>query len=121
MCSQHHIVDGEIPFKGDPFELIDLIKSAKFVISDSFHAVVLAIEYGVNFWAVERQYSHAFSQSERLLSILKKTDLRNRFIEKDQEFNIEQFDTCVSFENAETVLQNEREIALAFLDDCLKE
>ena len=82
VCSQHHIINNEVPFKGDPFELIDLIRSAKFVISDSFHAIALAIEYGVNFWAVERKYSHPFNQSERLISILTKIDLNKRFIEK---------------------------------------
>lgn len=61
-----------------PFDFVRLIRDAKFVISNSFHATAFSIIFDKNFCVVNREDNI----NERMLSILKDFGLTDRLITK---------------------------------------
>lgn len=67
-----------------PSRFIALIKSAKLVLTDSFHGMSMAIIFRKNFYVFKRfEDTDPFSQNSRILNILEKFGLGNRLVEKE--------------------------------------
>ena len=102
-----------------PLEFIDLVQKATFVCTDSFHGMAFSVNFNIPFLIFNRIYGTASDQSSRIVSLLDKLELKNRFIIDTEisdvmEINIEY---KMSFENSNKLLQFEREKAKKYLID----
>ena len=98
-----------------PKEFVELVANAKVVCTDSFHGTVFAINMHTPFFTFEREYGSANKQSERVLSILRKVDMLDRYQPKDvvEELNI------LDFEHSEEVLNAERKKAYGYVNNAI--
>lgn len=100
-----------------PKEFVDLIANAVVVCTDSFHGTAFAINMHTPFFTFERDYGSANKQSERVLSILRKVNMIDRYQPKSPVDDLYKID----FEQAESVLNQEREKAYKYVTNAITE
>lgn len=100
-----------------PKEFVDLVANARFVCTDSFHGTAFAINMHTPFFVFEREYGAASKQSERILSILRKVNMMERYQPILVDENIDNID----FEYAENVLNQERKKAYQYINNAITE
>ena len=87
---QAAVISGKIPnlifLDGGPRDYLSLIDNAKVVFTDSFHTVMFSLNFGKSFYVFPRQYSHSFSQSSRILDLLKRYGHVDRYIQTETDF-----------------------------------
>lgn len=91
-----------------PEDFLSLIKYAKFVITDSFHATVFCLMLHTNFIDIFPQL-----YSTRLKSILKLTNLESRKLVDYNSFD--QFDKPINFDKTDLIIEQERKVTMSFL------
>jgi len=98
-----------------PLEFINLLARALFVCTDSFHGTAFSINLNIPFFTFKRNYETATDQSSRIISLLSKLELKERFIsdmEPREKINLE----CqMSFENSNRLLAYERQKSQEYL------
>ena len=73
-----------------PIEFLQLISTSKFIMTDSFHAVIFSIIYKKQFAALKRfKKNNKENQNIRLDNLLNIVNLADRFIDEDSLSNIE--------------------------------
>lgn len=87
-----------------PIEFLNLVKKAQLVCTDSFHGTAFSINFHTPFYAFERAYGTASKQSSRVLSILKKVNMLDRYEPKG---NYEKWN-YIDFEQSDKILGEER-------------
>ena len=96
-----------------PLEFLSLVDNAVAVVTDSFHGTAFSINLHTPFFVFDRNYGTAHSQSSRVISLLKKVGLIERY-EPSEEANTEiNFD----FTHSDEILTAEREIAKRYLQE----
>lgn len=100
-----------------PKEFVELIANAAVVCTDSFHGTAFAINMHTPFFTFEREYGSANKQSERVLSILRKMNMLDRFQPKSVIENLNNLD----FEYSENILNKEREKAYLYIENAITE
>lgn len=98
-----------------PKEFVELVANAKVVCTDSFHGTVFALNMHTPFFAFEREYGSANKQSERVLSILRKIDMLDRYQPKNVVEELNNLD----FEHSEEILNVERKKAYDYVNDAI--
>lgn len=97
----------------NPFEFLSYLSNAKCIFTDSYHSVLFSINFSKNFFCFERQYTHSFSQQSRILDLLSRTKLLDRYIISD----------IIDFDNFpvvnEIVLNNDRTVTREFLNKAI--
>lgn len=101
-----------------PVEYIDYINNATVVLTDSFHTTLFSINLETNFLTFNRQHLHNFSQKGRVVDLLSRCNLKERFITEKQ--NIEKFNHDVEW-NSDNIFKNEREKIRKYLNEKIKE
>lgn len=96
-----------------PIEFVSLIKNAKMVFTDSFHACCFSIIYGKQFWVVTRN-SVKKSMNTRINTLLKNLDLESQWW--SQETNLEEE---LNFENAYKKLEQLKKRSFMFLKEAI--
>ena len=97
-----------------PEEFISLIANAKFVCTDSFHGTAFSANFNIPFLTFKRIYGAASDQSSRIISLLERLELHDRFISQSEiigEIDVNE----ISFNNSNKLLQNERQKAKEYL------
>lgn len=100
-----------------PFEFVNLVKNAAYVVTDSFHGVAFACMMNTNFYVVKRNYTSCPEQNTRIQSILEMLHLQSRIIENPANFEFEKID----FVEVNSILEIEREKSSNFLSTALKD
>ena len=98
-----------------PKEFVELVANAKVVCTDSFHGTVFALNMHTPFFTFERVYGSANKQSERMLSILRKVDMLDRYHPKNVVEELNNLD----FEHSEEVLNVERKKAYDYVNNAI--
>ena len=98
-----------------PREFVELVSNAECVITDSFHGTAFSINMHTPFCTFSRQYGTGGDQSERILSLLQKANLMNRY--NPAEITIENIMT--DFTDADTMLLQERHKAHEYLNKAI--
>lgn len=98
-----------------PKEFVELVSNAKVVCTDSFHGTVFALNMHTPFFAFEREYGSANKQSERVLSILRKVEMLDRY----QPQNVVDELECLDFEHSEAILNVERKKAYDYVNNAI--
>ncbi len=63
-----------------PWEFLRLIRDAEVIVTDSFHCTLFCILFEKNFWSVQREPNGEDSTSNRLMTLLSKAGLTERFV-----------------------------------------
>lgn len=96
-----------------PKEFLNYLLNASIVCTDSFHGTAFSINFQKEFYVFEREYGSADNQSTRLISLLTKCNLLNRY---DRDF----LDSdLIDFNNINENLKLEREKVKRYLKESL--
>lgn len=99
-----------------PKEFVDLVANAQIVCTDSFHGTAFSINMHIPFFTFERDYGTANKQSERVISILRKTNLLNRY---QPQLKVDLWNN-IDFDQSESILNIERQKAYSYVDKAIK-
>ena len=106
-----------IPKDIGPSEFLSLIHYCEYVITDSFHGSIFAINYNKNFYSfLKRNGDETQADNSRITDILKIFGLENRL--KNDNDTTEEAD--IDFQSVNHILQQEREKSNNFLLSILK-
>mgnify|MGYP000969965076 CR=1 FL=1 len=95
------------------------IKSASFMITNSFHGTVFAIIHNINFICCPRTLS-AEGQNDRMLGLLTDLDLSDRFFDFEMTTDYSQIiNSEINWSEVNTRLERLRESSIKFLEDAL--
>lgn len=112
--------EGLKTLSGDPFDFVELIHSAEYVLTDSFHGVAFSINLGKQFAAFKRFVDDdPISQNSRIYNILKKTGLEERLITTDTPITFLE-NTKIDYSKVSPLLEAERKSSLDFLSTALE-
>ena len=107
-----------------PEQFINLINKAKFVCTDSFHGMVFSANLNTPFYIFQRHYGTATDQSSRIISILGKLGLKNRFVsEVNINDNVKKVNFEIDFNRSNELLKKERQKSIDYLKNafsCIK-
>jgi hypothetical protein len=80
-CGFSYLQKGEICVDSGPEELLELIRGACYVLTDSFHVTVFSIIYRKQFYTFRRFRENRFiSQNTRISNLLKMADMEGRLV-----------------------------------------
>ena len=102
-----------------PYKWIGWISNATLIITDSFHMTVFSIMLHRDFLVVPKE-ENSSSQNNRILNILRKVGLEDRFIKREE---IIQRYNClkeIDWNNVDNIINKERNASLQILDDIVK-
>lgn len=101
-------------------EFLTAIHNAKYVITDSFHAIAFSVIFNKNFAVYKRfKDTDKASQNSRIYDILNLFELENRLVSSYEDLKI--LNVPVEYENVNNIINQEREKSLNFLFGALKE
>ena len=102
-----------------PEQFINLINNAKFVCTDSFHGMIFSVNLNTPFYIFQRNYGTATDQSSRIVSILEKLKLKERFVSEvySNDVNKDKINVEINFEESNKLLQEEREKSIRYLNN----
>ena len=95
-----------------PEEWLSLIKHAKYVLTDSFHCTAYSILFHKQFMDILPP-----NYSDRVISILRETNLTNRIVTDYSDFSIG--DKLIDYNDIDSWLDDEREKTVKFLKNAL--
>jgi hypothetical protein len=106
---------------GDPFDFVELVNNASYVLTDSFHGVAFSINFEKQFAVFKRfKDDEKKSQNSRIYNILNKTKLIDRLITADRLVSfIEQ--NSIDYKDIRPLLEAERQYSLDFLTESIKD
>lgn len=87
LCNLNSVEDADL-YTIDPAEFLYMIKNAKFVLTDSFHAVAFSVKFNKEFYVFDRKQKNGSNMFSRIETITKRFKLENRI--QDRERIIEQ-------------------------------
>lgn len=100
-----------------PVEFVDLIKHAKCVCTDSFHATALSINFSIPFVEFIRFNDNDIqSQNSRLYDLLNHYGLMNRIYNKD--CNI--WEAPINYNKIQQILDKDRDVSLSYLTNAIE-
>lgn len=98
-----------------PFEFVNYIKNAEYIVTTSFHATVFSIIFNKKFWVVPHK-----TTGSRVTDLLKKLDISNRAVNSLEDFKKLDFDEDIDYKNANKILEKEREKSINWLIDAIE-
>ena len=102
-------------YTNGPFEFVNLIKNAEYVVATSFHATVFSVLYHKKFWIVPH-----LKTGGRVRSLLKKLNISNRAVTNFQEFKKKDYDEQINYNKVDEILRLEREKSKKWLNNAIK-
>lgn len=102
-------------YTAGPFEFVNLIRNAEYIITTSFHATAFSIIFHKEFWAFPHR--HTGSRVEDLLSTLKISD---RVIHTYEEFLLKRYDQQIDYVKVDFILDREKDKSLKWLEVALE-
>jgi hypothetical protein len=101
-------------YEGGPFEFLNLIKNAKYIFTNSFHATAFSILFHKNFFVVPPK-----KRSSRITHLIKKLGLDNRMVCNYEEFIRMGHSKKINYYLVEKKLTKERKKSLEFLKNAI--
>ena len=103
----------EIIFDCGPKEFVEKIYNSSFVLTDSFHGLIFALNFEKKFCALKRFNNQSNSQNSRIFNILKKFNLEDRIYDNNCYLN------QIDFAKVNKTLTKERNNSIAYLKKSL--
>ncbi|MCI6889761.1 MAG: polysaccharide pyruvyl transferase family protein [Ruminococcus sp.] len=111
ICIPRRAIAGTMVLDAGPKEFLRLILSAKRVYTDSFHGTAFSISFHKDFYSYSRNYGAASDQSSRLISLLDKLDLIERYDPQGK--------CLIDYSLVDQLLEKERKASKRYLQKCL--
>ena len=102
-------------FDANPFEFIELVKNAKYIITTSFHATAFSIVFNKPFWVIPPK-----NVSSRITDLLQSLQLDNRILKNYDDYFSKKCKS-IDYTYANKVIQKEREKSICKLQNILNE
>lgn len=99
----------------DPFEFINLIKNAEYIVANSFHATVFSILYNKNFLSVPHK-----GTSSRILDLLNMLDIKNAIYYSLEDFKTNKWKFDNDWNLIEEKLKLKRDESIMWLRNAIK-
>lgn len=120
-----HEEDSKKVFNGnyllaDPLDFVNLIKNAKYVLTDSFHGSVFSILYNKQFIVTKRSHVGRVAQTSRITSLLSMFGLENQYCEYTNDM-LNALRTPIDYISKKEILHEEQIKSRSFLDNALNE
>jgi hypothetical protein len=110
----------EMPFSVGPLEFINLIKYAKYVLTDSFHCCVFSIIFEKNFYAFKRFLDNdEMSTNDRLVTLFRRTGIAGRLLTGHEKID-SSFLINIDYSNVSARLEVQRNNSLEYLRNALR-
>ena len=97
-------------YTSDPFEFINLIKNAKYVVCTSFHATIFSIIFNKKFFVIPHKIT-----GSRVYNLLNKLEIENRAVKNLEEFKKIDYDEEINYEKTKILLEKERNKSLDWI------
>lgn len=104
-----------------PEQFLNLIKKARFVCTDSFHGMAFSANFNIPFYIFQRDYGTATDQSSRIVSLLEKLNLNDRFVYEVKETSLNNFKLDINFDVPNKRLYEEREKSEIYFKNAFEE
>lgn len=102
-----------------PDDWVGLVRSAKYVVTDSYHGCLFCINYNVNFYAFSKREGEVNSQDNvRILEFLRFIGLEHRF--QDDKANLKILPD-IDFSTANQEISSMRQKSLKYLSICIED
>lgn len=98
-----------------PFEFINLIKNAEYVVATSFHATVFSILFNKKFFVVPHVKTGA-----RVTNLLEKLKIEGRDVNSLEEFKMKSYDESIDYDNVNNILSKERKKSIDWLINAIE-
>ena len=88
ICNKYEIYERLLRYKFidiNPYDYVSLINNAEFIFTDSYHSTLFSLNLERQFFTFERQHFHNDSQSSRIVDLLHRVGMYDRFILKVEE------------------------------------
>ena len=98
-----------------PFEFVNLIKNAEYVVATSFHATVFSIIYNKKFFIIPH-----LKTGTRVTNLLDKLEIKDRVYHNLKDFEKINYDFETDYRKVEELLNIEREKSIKFLKEAIE-
>ena len=114
-----HNFGDKIIKNASPIDFLNLIKNAKVIVSDSYHAILFSIIFNKEFYAIKRfEDNEKDNQNERIRNILSKIDCNNRFVYSNET----ELDNCqLSYKKINEKLEKYKKRSNDYLSSIIEE
>lgn len=103
-----------------PCDFVSLIQNAKFVLTDSYHATLFSLIFNKSFLCFKRfEETDEFCQNIRIVSLLEKINLENRFVDSD--VFLKEHTAAIDYKEINEIISNFTQKSKEFLLNNLKE
>lgn len=102
-------------YTDNPFEFVNLIKNAEYVVCTSFHATVFSIIFNKKFFVVPHKKT-----GSRVTNLLDKMRIENRIVYTLDEFKNIDYNLDTNWNNVEKILNKERESSIKWLQKAIE-
>ena len=104
---------------GHPEAFVSAIANAKYVFTDSFHATAFSVIFEKEFYCFERNIDSTIQQKSRLLCLLNRLGIENRYLTS---FDDRLFDnSAICYDEVNEALKKNIDASKAFLSNTLEE
>ena len=101
-------------YASNPFEFVNLIKNAEYVVCTSFHATVFSIIFNKKFWVIPHRKT-----GSRVTNLLEKLGIAERAINNIVEFEKLDYDKEIDYDKANKKLEEERKKSIDWLNKAI--
>ena len=97
-------------FLSNPFEFINYIKNAEYVVTNSFHGLVFSLIFNKNFWIIPHK-----TRGSRMTDLLKELKLENRIVTTVEDFVEKDYSETINYMNVNKKINDMRNSSLSWL------
>lgn len=102
-------------YTSDPFEFMNLIKNAKYVVCTSFHATVFSIIFNKKFFVIPHRQT-----GSRVTNLLRKLEIEDRICNNLEEFRNKDYNFETNWKEVEEKLDKEKVKSLNWLNNSIQ-
>lgn len=115
--NKEKLYDNELKneYTANPFEFVNLIRNAEYVVTTSFHATVFSIIYNKKFFVIPH-----IKTGSRISNLLSKLKINDRIYNSLEEFKNVDYNFETNFQKVEERLKIEKEKSIKFLKEAIE-
>ena len=103
-------------FLDNPFEFVNCIKNAQYIVTTSFHGTVFSLLFNKKFWVIPHR-----TRGARMTDLLYKVGLNKRIVKTVEEFNKKDFDENINYNYINELLSKQREESINWLINAIND
>lgn len=101
-------------FTSSPFEFVNLIKNAEYIVCTSFHATVFSIIFNKKFWVIPHRKT-----GSRVTDLLNKLGISDRAVNSLEEFKKLNYNKEIDYDKVNKKLDEERRKSIDWLNNAI--